>query len=177
MKRYIRRPSPALVISCIALFMAMGGVSYGLATGVIDGREVKDRSLSNKDLKKRTLRGDRAKAESFGGGAIKESTLAPVPFASGILRAAVVNPAGAIVRERGGATSLHTGPGRYAVSWPSDIRGCIYQATIGDESTGAPGAGLISVSSLVTNPNSVLVRTKKPNNDPDDRSFHLLVSC
>jgi hypothetical protein len=168
MKRFFRRPSPALVISCISLFVALGGVSYGVATGSIDGREVKNRSLTGTDLKN----------DRVGGGAIKESTLAPVPFAGGLGRAAVVNAAGAIVRERGGATALRTGPGRYAVTFPSDVRGCIYSGTIGDEGAGGPGSGFISVSSLLTNPNSVEVRTGTPNNNaPENRSFHLIVSC
>jgi hypothetical protein len=168
MKRFARLPSPALVISCIALFVALGGVSYGLATGVIDSREVKNRSLTGTDMK----------ADKIGGGAIKESTLGVVPFSNGVARAAVVSRAGAIVRERGGATALSTGPGRYAVTFPSDVRGCTYNATIGDEGVGGPGSGFISVSSLLTNPNSVEVRTAAPgNNQPENRSFHLIVTC
>ena len=41
-----RRPSPALVISCIALFVSMGGVSYGVATGFIDSREIRNNTVS-----------------------------------------------------------------------------------------------------------------------------------
>lgn len=178
MKRFVRRPSPALVISCIALFVALGGVSYGVATGTIDGREIKNGSVTGSDIKNGSLRGNEAKADGFGGGSIKESTLGVVPFANGIGRAAVVNPAGQIVRERGGATALRTGPGRYAVTFPSDVRGCIYVATIGDEGAAGPGSGFISVASLPTNPNSVDVRTATPNNNvPDNRSFHLVVTC
>ncbi len=57
MKRFIRRPSPALVISCIALFVALGGVSYGVATGSIDGREIKNASIRGIDVKNRSLTG------------------------------------------------------------------------------------------------------------------------
>jgi hypothetical protein len=165
MKRFARRPSPALVISCIALFVSLGGVSYAVTTGSID---VKNRSLTGNDIG-----GDR-----LGGGSIKESTLGIVPFSNGVARAAVVNAAGQIIRERGGAGALRTGPGRYAVTFPSDIRGCIYNATIGDEGAGGPGSGFISVASLPTNPNSVDVRTSAPgSNTPDNRSFHLIVTC
>ena len=178
MNRFIRRPSPALVIACIALFIALGGVSYGLATGSIDGREIKNNSVTGADIRNASLRGNEAKPDGFGGGAIKEDTLGTVPFAQGVARAAVVNPAGQIVRERGGATALRTGPGRYAVTFANDVRGCIYNATIGDEATGGPGSGFISVASLPTNPNSVDVRTAAPgNNQPDNRSFHLIVTC
>ncbi|HEU0018760.1 MAG TPA: hypothetical protein VFQ14_00575 [Thermoleophilaceae bacterium] len=45
------RPSPALVIACIALFVALGGVSYGLATGSIDSREIADNTIRSKDVR------------------------------------------------------------------------------------------------------------------------------
>jgi hypothetical protein len=51
-----RRPSPALAISCVALFLSLGGVSYGLATGSIDSREIKDSTVRSKDVRNDTLR-------------------------------------------------------------------------------------------------------------------------
>ena len=51
-----RRPSPALVIACIALFLSLGGVSYGVATGFIDSREIKDNTIRSKDVRNNTLR-------------------------------------------------------------------------------------------------------------------------
>jgi hypothetical protein len=45
------RPSPALAIACIALFVALGGVSYGLATGSIDSREIADNTIRSKDVR------------------------------------------------------------------------------------------------------------------------------
>jgi hypothetical protein len=51
-----RLPSPALVIACVALFVSLGGVSYGLATGSIDSRELKNNSIRSKDVRNNTLR-------------------------------------------------------------------------------------------------------------------------
>jgi hypothetical protein len=45
------RPAPATVISCIALFVALGGVSYGVATGSIDSREIADNTVRSKDIR------------------------------------------------------------------------------------------------------------------------------
>lgn len=45
------KPSPAMVVACLALFIALGGVSYGVATGSIDGREIKNNSVASKDLR------------------------------------------------------------------------------------------------------------------------------
>jgi hypothetical protein len=51
-----RRPSPALVISCIALFVSLGGVSYGVATGFIDSREIKNNEIRSTDLRNNQIR-------------------------------------------------------------------------------------------------------------------------
>jgi hypothetical protein len=51
-----RLPSPALVIACIALFVSLGGVSYAVATGFIDSRELKDNTIRSKDVRNNTLR-------------------------------------------------------------------------------------------------------------------------
>jgi hypothetical protein len=64
-----RRPSAALVIACLALFVALGGVGYAAATingkniirGTITAKQVKDRSLGSKDLSKRAVRTLRAR--------------------------------------------------------------------------------------------------------------------
>ncbi|MDP9188485.1 MAG: hypothetical protein M3O25_04475 [Actinomycetota bacterium] len=51
-----RRPSPALVISCVALFVSLGGVSYGVATGFIDSREIKNNQVRSSDLRNNSIR-------------------------------------------------------------------------------------------------------------------------
>jgi len=100
-KKRIRfsRPSPALAIACIALFVAMGGVSYGVATGSIDSREIKDGSIRNRDFKDGTLRGNEAKRDGWGGGAIKETTLGKIPASS--TRWALIDEGGNIVEQSG----------------------------------------------------------------------------
>lgn len=51
-----RRPSPALVISCIALFVSLGGVSYAVATGSIDSREIRNNTVTSRDVRNNSLR-------------------------------------------------------------------------------------------------------------------------
>ncbi len=50
------RPSPALVIACIALFVSLGGVSYAVATGSIDSRELRNNTIRSGDVRNNTLR-------------------------------------------------------------------------------------------------------------------------
>jgi hypothetical protein len=92
MKRLIRRrPSPALVIASISLFVSLSGVSYGVATGFIDSREIRNNTVRSKDVRNSEIRGRDVRNSSLGGadiardrigGAdIKESTLGRVPSA------------------------------------------------------------------------------------------------
>ena len=86
------RPTPALVIALIALFVSLGGVSYGVATGYIDSREIKNGTIRTKDLRNNEVRGidirnstvqgrDVALA-TITGQDVKESTLSQVPSAA-----------------------------------------------------------------------------------------------
>jgi hypothetical protein len=95
----LRRPTPALVIACIALFISLGGVSWGFASGTIDSREIRNNSVLGKDIKNSTittsdLRNNEVRGadirnstitgrdvalDTLGGFDIKESTLGQVP--------------------------------------------------------------------------------------------------
>ena len=66
------RPSPAIVISVIALFVALGGSSYAAIT--LNGSQLKNGSVAGKKLKKNTLTGKQ----------IKESKLGAVPNANAL---------------------------------------------------------------------------------------------
>ncbi len=173
----------ANVVSVIALFVALGGSAYAVAT--IGSDDIINGSIRNRDFKDGTLRGQEAKREGFGGGAIKESSLdatkiKQVPssvIADGVTRHAVISNVGATVRSRGTTSSSQTGTGDYQVIFDRDVRGCVYSATLGDESAAGPGNGQISVTSVATNVNGVRVRTRDSAGELANRSFHLIVSC
>jgi hypothetical protein len=70
-----RLPSPALVISCVALFVSLGGVSYGVATGFIDSREIKNNTIRSKDVRNNTLRTFDVRNNEIRGFDIRNSTV------------------------------------------------------------------------------------------------------
>ena len=83
MRRLLRfRPSPALVIACVALFVSLGGVSYGIASGAITSRAIKNNTVSSKDIKNLTITAKDVKKNSLGGTSIRESRLGKVPNAA-----------------------------------------------------------------------------------------------
>jgi hypothetical protein len=81
MERSRRRlPSPALVIACLALFVALGGTV--LAATKIDGRTIKVKSLPGNRLEVGSLPGNRVVPGSLKGEQVDASTLAQVPDAA-----------------------------------------------------------------------------------------------
>ena len=81
MKRILRRrPTPALIISCVALFAALGGTAYALT---ITGANVRNNSLTGADIRdvkagdirNYTLHGRDVKRDSLGRVPIKEERL------------------------------------------------------------------------------------------------------
>jgi hypothetical protein len=67
------RPSPALIISLVALFVSLGGV--GVAAVTITGKNVKNSSLTGKDIKNSSLTGKDVKNSSLSGADIKNNSL------------------------------------------------------------------------------------------------------
>ncbi len=81
MKRLlIRRPSPALVISVLALFIALGGTVY--AASKINGKTIKSNSIPGNRLKKHTLTGKQIKNHALTGTQINLAKLGTVPNAT-----------------------------------------------------------------------------------------------
>jgi hypothetical protein len=68
-------PSPAMVVACTALVVALGGTGYAAAT--INGNALKDRTVAATKLKR----------DSVGATEIREDTLQTVPRAAGAGRA------------------------------------------------------------------------------------------
>jgi hypothetical protein len=169
-----------MVVACIALFMAMGGVSYGLATGAIDSREIKNNTVRGKDVRNGSVTGRDVKRDGLGGLSINESRLGTVPFAEALSHTAVVSSGGQLIRGRSVSSAARTSTGRYQVIFNRDVRGCVYVATVGDTSAAGPPAGTASVTSLGSNVNGVAVRTVDYGTNGDaltNKPFHLMVSC
>ena len=99
-----RRPSPALIISSLALVVATGGTSY--AAVMITGQDIKNGTVSSKDIRNNTLKSKDVKnkslrAKDFRAGDLPEGPAGPQgPAGAG--RWALVNAAGQIEAQSGG---------------------------------------------------------------------------
>jgi hypothetical protein len=174
MRRWLRMPSPSMVVALTALFFAVSGSAYGL---VITGRSIKNNSVRTQDIRNGTLRSKDVKRDSIGGDAINEGRLGSVPMSEGSARQAVVTAEGILARGRGVTSAARTAEGRYQVIFNRDVRACVYVASLGDPGAAAPPQGQVSTTSLASNVAGIVVRTEASNGAVADRPFHLVISC
>src|SRR5213595_1464696 len=114
MTRFRKRPSPALVVACLALAVALGGTGYAairLPANSVTTVQVKDFSLLSRDFKKGQLpagpQGPAGPAGPAGAGA----------------KWALVAPSGAVIAQSGGISSRHVGDGFYVLDFGASVQG------------------------------------------------------
>jgi hypothetical protein len=81
MARKSRKSSAALVLSAIAVFMSLGGVSYGLAAASINSRTIMDNTVRSKDIRNNQVSTKDLRNGSVKGPDVLESSLGTVPSA------------------------------------------------------------------------------------------------
>jgi hypothetical protein len=80
-----RRPSPALVISLIALFVALGGTGYAalsLPKNSVGAKQLKKNAVTGSKIKKNAVTSSKVKNHSLTGADIKLGALGTVPSAA-----------------------------------------------------------------------------------------------
>ena len=109
----LRRPSPSMAVSIMALLVASTGTSY--AAGLIGSDEVRNNSLTSMDIKDNSLKGRDVKDNVLGSNKIRNGSLKSKDFKAGQLPAGAQGPAGvgrwalvdatgAIIAQSGGFT-------------------------------------------------------------------------
>ncbi len=96
------RPAPSMIVALVALFVAMGGVSYAAAT--IGSAQIKNNSVRSKDIRNSDVRGKDIRTGTLGSSDVKndaltgsdvlESSLGKVPSAGTADRANTAGFAG-----------------------------------------------------------------------------------
>jgi hypothetical protein len=168
----LRRPSPALVLSTIALIVALTGSA--MAAGLINGNAIKKQTIGGGKLKKNTLTGFQINNQKIGS----------VPSANRALNthwAVVDNPAGAgnasLARASdAGVTATESG-GAVIVVFPVSVAGCADVAARNNSGSQTPQPGFAQTNVSPANPNALEVRTRDQAGNNVDGDFHLLVIC
>ena len=76
MRDRLRHPSPALVISVIALFAALGG-GYAIGAAKIKTKDIANQAVTNKKIKKNTIKGNRVNEASLSGAGVAQTIAEP----------------------------------------------------------------------------------------------------
>jgi hypothetical protein len=84
----------ANVVASLALFLALGGVSYGVATGSIDSRELKNNTVRSKDIRNGNVRGTDIRNGTVRSADVGNSSLRAQDFAPGQLPQGAQGPPG-----------------------------------------------------------------------------------
>jgi hypothetical protein len=171
-KLWSRRPSPALVISVIALIVALAGTAY--AAQRINGGAIIKQTIGGGKLKKKTLTGFQ----------INTNKLGTVPFAQVATHtfwAAVHNPASpgnaVLARASGPGITATEGGGAVVVTFPFDVSGCANVAGRNNAGTSTPQSGYAQTNASAANPNAIEVHTRDKAGANEDADFHLIVIC
>jgi len=79
------RPSPAMVVACIALAIALGGTSYAAITlpaNSVGTKQLKKNAVKRSKIAAKAVNGSKVATDSLTGAKILESSLGPVPSAT-----------------------------------------------------------------------------------------------
>ena len=174
----MKRPSPALVVALIALFVSLGGTGY--AALKVTGKNVKNSSLTGKDVKNSSLMGKDVRNRSLAAKDFKPGQLPAgpkgatggqgrqgLPGAAAATAFASVAANGTLRFGKGVASATKVGS-YYLVTFNRSTTGCVAVAT----PTGS-GAELVADASA----NEVQVYTYNSAGAVADNAFSLALLC
>lgn len=95
-KARLSRPSPAVIMSVVALFVALGGTSYAafrLPPGSVGTKQLANGAVTTPKIKDRAINASKVARHSLVGGDINVGTLGNVPSASNAAHATAADRA------------------------------------------------------------------------------------
>jgi hypothetical protein len=183
------KPSPAMVVACIALAVALTGTSYAAIT--LAPRSVHNRELATSAVNSRVILDHAIKGVDLASGVIRQGPPGPQgaagapgakgdkgdPGAPATKLWAVVNSSGSIARSSGTTSAGRISDGTYEVIFNQDVSACAYVATPGSPTATTTPTAEIGVAPRSGNVNGVYVQTYNIFGTLTDTSFHLAVFC
>jgi hypothetical protein len=181
-----RRPrvSPALVVACVALLVALAEtgwatVSQALPRNSVGTVQLKNNAVTTAKIRNGQIRlADLHRTARRPGPRGRTGAAGPAGPPGAVTRLwAVVNSSGSIARGAGTTSAGRLGAGVYEVVFNQNVQNCVYVASVGDSGEGAGANGAATTTRRAGNANGVRVETRNLANALADRSFHLIVVC
>ncbi|MBA3864933.1 MAG: hypothetical protein H0X42_01075 [Solirubrobacterales bacterium] len=166
------RPSPSMVVSILALVVALGGTAY--AAQSINGGSIQKQSIGAGKLKHKTLTGYQINTNKLG-------VIPTAKRATGTYWAVVNNPASpgnaTLARASDPTITAAEGGGAVNVIFPVNVTGCANVAARNNASTTIPNSGYAQTNISPANPNAIEVHTRDKAGANEDADFQLIVVC
>jgi hypothetical protein len=186
MKRalWAKRPSPAMLVALVALFVALGSGAYAATT-------LPKNSVTSTQIVKGGVKGPDIAADAIVSSKIKDGQVRSRDIIDkGVTRAdlaiserliwAAVRSDGTILRTSGEVTKVDhiAGTGRYTLTLTGDVSKCAWVASTSSDETTAQGYAEGQRNGTATNQLTVI--TSRPQGGVSvavDRDFHIIVAC
>ena len=131
-RRWLHVPSPAMIVACVALFIAMGGTSYAAATlaansvgtkqikkNAVTSAKIKSAAVTAAKVKDGTLTGAKVKDATLTGVKIQDASVAGADLADASVDAAKIGVIPGARVQRDAAVSIPSGGASTVLSWDS----------------------------------------------------------
>ncbi len=178
------RVSPALLVACVALLVALSDVGWATVSQLVPNKSVGTAQLKNNAVTSLKIRNGQVKLDDLSRSAKRPGPRGPrgLTGAAGAPGAvtrlwAVVNGSGSIARSAGTTSAGRLATGTYEVVFGQAVNACVYAGSVGDAAAGTGTSGALTVAQRAGNANAVRVETRNLAGAIADRAFHLIVVC
>jgi len=181
--------SPAMLVALIALFVAIGGISWAAAkittsdikNGAVTTKKLHNNAVSTKKIKNNAVTGAKAKESSFGqvpeAAHATNANHATSAGSADNLLTALVNSNGTLIHSKpAGTTSSRLSNGLYEVNFGRDVTNCTFFTALGGDDFVVPPGETGAVPRAGT-PNAIFVGTFNSSGTLTDRDFYAQVVC
>ena len=180
--RFSRRPSPALIVASLALFIALGGTTYALTIprNAVGTSQIRAFGVRNADLGTRAVSSSKLGNNSVLSTKILDGQVQPQDLGTGVVRASKLGPltvrfstrtfgapqTGNNGRPVSRALEVRCGPGEIAIGGGLD-------SNAGDDDN----AGVVYTRAVIVNGISIGVRGKGFVDENKNRQFKVYAYC
>ena len=178
-----RRPSPALVVACVALFVALAGTGVAAVVALVPNNSVGTAQLRNNAVVSAKVKDHSLAAKDFANGQLPAGPAGPAgatgatgPIGPGITSWAIVKANGTLDKASGVTAVTRTAVGTYNVAFAVDVTNCSLLASAGSDSASSKIRGAIDNFNRTTTPAIVQVTTST-GTTAGDRAFSLAAIC
>jgi hypothetical protein len=175
------RLSPALVVACAALLVALSDTGWATVSALVPRASVGTAQLRTNAVTSVKIKNGQVKLVDLARNARRpgpRGPAGPAGPAGGVTRLwAVVNASGSIARSAGTTSAGRLAAGTYEVIFGQAVAACTYVGAVGDAAAGTGTNGSLTVAQRAGNANAVRVETRTLGGALADRAFHLVVVC